>query len=128
MLRFGLSPNQSSTSTLLSTDYSYMATAIHTASSLIVRISSGVVVVIMLVLDKLVSVGLVVQIIVLPVLVLVLPVLVVHILVVVIHVSVRVVKILVVLQVLLVQILVVGAVEILVVLPVLVLQILIVVG
>lgn len=130
MLRFGLSPNQSSTSTLLSTDYSYMATAIHTASSLIVRISSGVVVVvIMLVLDKLVSVGFVVQIIVLPVLVLVLPVLVVHILVVVIHVSVRVVEILVVLQVLVVQILVVGVVEIqLVVLPVLVLQILIVDG
>lgn len=121
MLRFGLSPNQSSTSTLLSTDYSYMATAIHTASSLIVRISSGVVVVvIMLVLDKLVSVGFVVQIIVLPV---------VHILVVVLHVSVRVVEILVVLQVLVVQILVVGVVEIqLVVLPVLVLQILIVDG
>lgn len=95
---------------------------------MIVRISSGVVVVIILVLDKLVSVGFVVQIIVLQVLVLVLPVLVVHILVVVIHVSVRVVEILVVLQVLVVQILVVGVVEILVVLPVLVLQILIVDG
>jgi len=89
--------------------------------SLIVRISSGVVVVIMLVLDKLVSIGVVVQIIVLPVLVLVLPVL-----VVVIHVSVGVVEILVVLQVLVVQILVVGVVEILVVLPVLDVQILVV--
>jgi len=75
----------------------------------------------MLVLDKLVSIGVVVQIIVLPVLVIVLPVL-----VVVIHVSVGVVEILVVLQVLVVQILVVGVVEILVVLPVLVVQILVV--